>query len=131
MGQFTRLATAMEGGGQEGQWTWARYRAWIDSKKDWVLPSDRSNEPVAEPATEPIPMAREPQRTEPSARRAAPKPAPRAAPAPRKETRPEPQAEPAVRASVAPPAEKAAEGVLVIDDIDEDPAAILEKMQRR
>ncbi len=31
----------------------------------------------------------------------------------------------------SPVAEKGGEGVLVIEDIDEDPAAILEKMQRR
>jgi twitching motility protein PilT len=123
MGQFSRLATALEGGGQEGQWTLARYRAWLDSKKDWVLPTDRSNEPVAsEMALEPMPMGRELEAPE-AIRRPAPKPTASAAPAARKE---QPRKESPPSAS-----EKGGEGVLVIEDIDEDPAAILEKMNRR
>jgi twitching motility protein PilT len=126
MGQFSRLATALEGGGQEGQWTLARYRTWLDSKRDWVLPSDRSNEPIAsemasELVEEPMPMARE--LSESTVRRPAPKPAVSASAAAKKEPRREPPA-----ASQAP--ERGGEGVLVIEDIDEDPAAILEKMQR-
>ncbi len=126
MGQFSRLATAMEGGGQEGQWTLARYRTWLDSKRDWVLPNDRSNEPVAaEMMSEPLSMTRELELPEASIRRPAPKSA--AVPvsaAPRKEPRKE--------SPVATPApDKGGEGVLVIEDIDEDPAAILEKMNRR
>jgi len=126
-GQFTRLATAMEGGGQEGQWTWARYRAWMDAKKDWVLPTDRSNEPVAsEAAAEPMSMARELELSEAGSRRTAARPRAVPVPPPRREPRQELVAAPAP----GPASEKGGE-VLVIDDVDEDPAAILEKLQRR
>ncbi len=134
MGQFSRLATALEGGGQEGQWTWARYRAWLDQKKDWVLPTDRANEPVAsETVSEPLPLARELEKARPAVKRSAPRPSGVASapvnPAPQPPTgTKEPRREPPVE---SPPPSKGSEGVLVIEDIDEDPAAILEKMQRR
>jgi twitching motility protein PilT len=103
-GQFSRLATALEGGGQEGQWTWARYRAWVDARTDWVLPTTRSYEPIAaEPEpTRPLPLER-------ASRREPPRP------------RPEKQSAP----------EAPSDGQLVIDDVDEDPASILEKLGRK
>jgi twitching motility protein PilT len=116
MGQFSRLNTALEGGGQEGQWTLARYRGWLDSRTDWVLPTDRGVEPVAAeaPLPEPVRPQRVPAQT-PVAKsvRAAP-------PA----SQPKPEKTPAA-------AEAPGDGVLVIDDVDEDPADILEQMRRR
>jgi twitching motility protein PilT len=108
--QFSRLSTAMEAGGQEGQWTFARYRNWLDARTDWVHPTDRSVEPLADlPPLEP-PRTMRPRLPD----RAAP---PRAeSPRPRRE------------AAVAPPATNEY-GVLVIDEV-EDPAAILERMKR-
>jgi twitching motility protein PilT len=107
-GQFSRLATALEGGGQEGQWTWARYRSWVDAKTDWVAPSARSQEPVA---------------SDPEPARALP--AERALPTQRQESRrPKSPKQPATPEPVS-------DGALVIDDVDEDPASILEKLGRR
>jgi twitching motility protein PilT len=108
MGQFSRLATAMEGGGQDGQWTFSRYRAWLETRTDWVVPNERGNLLVEEELPVTIPLSK-PERPREAVRPAAPKP--------RK------VAEPAV------PRPAAAEGVLVIDEVDEDPAAILERME--
>jgi twitching motility protein PilT len=107
-GQFSRLATALEGGGQEGQWTWARYRSWVDAKTDWVLPTARNQEPLAVEA--------EPSRAFASERRGPP--------APRREP-----ARPKAPRAAAP--EIPSDGPLVIDDVDEDPAAILAKLGRK
>jgi twitching motility protein PilT len=117
-GQFSRLSTALDTGGQEGQWTLPRYRAWLDARTDWVLPGDRSLEPVpAElPVAEPV-RAPSMQRT-PAAPNAPMRTTP-AAPQPKPEKRP------------APPVEPAEDGVLVINDVDDDPAAILERMKGR
>jgi len=112
-GQFTRLATALESGGQEGQWTWSRYAAWLDARTDWVLPTDRTPEPSE---------AKIPEVTRVLA--ATPKKAV-APPHPRAAARP-------VAPMKAPmaPVESPAGGRLVIDEVDEDPAAILEKLGR-
>jgi len=37
-GQLFKLNTAMETGGRSRMWTLPRYRQWIESKTDWVLP---------------------------------------------------------------------------------------------
>jgi len=116
-GQFTRLATALDGGGQEGQWTWARYRGWLESRTDWVLPTDRGQEPVAAEGTPADPS----RQADPAARKARP---PR--PVRRGEAAPPPSPDRKERATSA----EGPSGVLVIDDVDEDPAAILEKMGR-
>ena len=117
-GQFSRLNTVLDSGGQEGQWTLARYRSWLDTRTDWVLPTDRTQEPVApeRPAHEPIRPPRAPAK------------APAVVSRPATVTRPPPaRNEP----SQAPPSEPAEGGVLVIDEMDEDPADILERMRRR
>ena len=106
-GQFSRLATALEGGGQEGQWTWARYRGWVDARTDWVLPSARSLEPVAAEAD-----PRRPVRLERGLQ-------------PRQQDAKRP------RAVKTPAQEPVSDGALVIDDVDEDPASILEKLKRK
>ncbi len=106
-GQFSRLATALEGGGQEGQWTWARYRSWVDARTDWVLPPARSQEPVA---VEPEP----PRALVVEKAPLGPRPGPKRSRAPKQ-----------------PAPESSSEGQLVIDDVDEDPASILEKLRRK
>ncbi len=117
-GQFSRLATALDGGGQEGQWTWARYRSWLDARTDWVLPTDRGQEPVAgEPTLAEVSRAR------PVAKETAPARPARTGDAALQAKEPK-------KKSPAPPESTAASGVLVIDDVDEDPASILEKMGR-
>jgi twitching motility protein PilT len=118
--QFSRLGTALESGGQEGQWTFDRYRTWLDGRRDWVTPSQHAAEVASElPRPEPIrPAVSVP-------RPAAAQPTRPMAPAARPTTQ---QARPATRKD-APPSPNE-DGVLVIDDA-EDPAAILERMGRR
>jgi twitching motility protein PilT len=116
-GQFSRLITALEGGGSEGQWTWARYRSWMDARTDWVVPEAAAAVPLASepPVAElPKPAARPPAPPHQVSRAPRPKPA---------STRPQ-TPEPA-----APTTDS--EGVLVIDEMDEAPEAILEKLGRR
>jgi twitching motility protein PilT len=111
-GQFTRLATALESGGNDGQWTFSRYRAWADARTDWAVPGERSpfvpeeELPVVSSA---LPL---PERTSEKRRSAPPRPKPREAPA----------------QGPQPPAPT--DNVLVIDEVDEDPAAILERMKK-
>jgi twitching motility protein PilT len=72
-GQFYKLASALESGGQEGCWTFARYREWLDRRRDWHFPGQES---VALPSqaeiTERAPLNR-PRR---AAKGDRPKPAP-------------------------------------------------------
>jgi twitching motility protein PilT len=113
-GQFTRLATALESGGNDGQWTFSRYRAWADARTDWAMPAERTPL-VLEEELPIVPSAMPaPERPGEARRSAPPKPKTKAREAPL----PAPQ----------PPAP--ADNVLVIDEIDEDPAAILERMKK-
>jgi len=42
VGQLFRLATVLEGGGQDGSFTFQRYQEWLDAKTDWsMLESER------------------------------------------------------------------------------------------
>ena len=121
--QFSRLGTALEAGGQEGQWTFPRYRAWLDARTDWARPTERAPDPATDDVLPSVEHVRttvpRPEARPAPAARAAPLAASRpAAPAP-KPAKKEPTA--------APPSE---DGVLVIDDAG-DPAAILERMGRR
>jgi len=59
-GQFYKLASALESGGQEGCWSFARYREWLDRRSDWYLPGDAAA-PPAQPAVE-IPEGAPPAR---------------------------------------------------------------------
>jgi len=101
-GQFFKLATAMEGGGQDGNWSFARYREWLDQKADWSIPLERA-EVFDAPADAPAPL--------PPIRAHAGLPH-----KPKPEPRPEPQ-----------PRE---DGVVVIDDA-EDPEDVLAELDRR
>ena len=116
-GHFFKLATALETGGSEGCWTFARYREWLERRTDWYVPSIAPPEATApEPAAEPLPAAPE---------RPAGKPSPSAPP-----RGPE-------TAKARPPPDRAGPptsgegGVLAIDDADEDLAGILSELERK
>lgn len=53
-GQFSQIANVIQAGGDEGMWSFDRYRRWMQQKRDWTLPSHKP------PAVEPI------KRVEPS-----------------------------------------------------------------
>ncbi len=38
-GAFSQLATVIQSGGEDGMWSFDRYRRWLEQKKDWVMPS--------------------------------------------------------------------------------------------
>jgi len=101
-GQFYKLATALESGGQEGCWTFTRYREWLDRRSDWYIPARESL--PAQP------------RAEPPERAAHLRPA-RAAkadrPKPSGEVKPEP------------------EGVLVIPSAEEDLHSIVSELEKK
>ncbi|MBS2026348.1 MAG: Flp pilus assembly complex ATPase component TadA [Deltaproteobacteria bacterium] len=101
-GQFFKLATAMEGGGQDGNWSFARYREWLDAKADWSTPLER-----AEVFDAPVESA-------------APLPPIRANPVATRKPKSEPKPEPVTRE----------DGVVVIDDA-EDPEDVLAELDRR
>ncbi len=101
-GQFYKLATVLEGGGQDGSWSFARYCEWLEAKSDWVMPAEKpdATDLVAEPALAAPPL--------PARVRAAASPALKAA----------------KKAPVGPPG-----SVVEIDD-EEDPADILAQLDR-
>ena len=70
--QFFKLTTVVESGAADGCFSFARYRAWLEAKQDWVRPSDALPEEAGADALE------EPQPEEPGPaprRRAEPVPA--------------------------------------------------------
>jgi twitching motility protein PilT len=107
-GQFHKLASAMEGGGQDGQWTLARYREWLDRKTDWQVPSSVPGDlPEDAPPTVAAPAPRAP-------REEGPGPGARRGPARPKQ-----------------PEDPAEEGVIVLSDEDSDLFRILKDMDRK
>ncbi len=54
-GAFFKVGAAMETGAREGMWTFARYRRWLDDKRQWQHPDD---EPLPEVAAEGRPAER-------------------------------------------------------------------------
>jgi twitching motility protein PilT len=38
-GSFSQLATVIQSGGEDGMWSFERYRRWMEQKRDWVMPS--------------------------------------------------------------------------------------------
>lgn len=38
MGQFSKIPSAIQTGGDDGMWSFDRYRRWADEKRDWVRP---------------------------------------------------------------------------------------------
>ena len=56
-GQFFKLGTVLEGGGQDGSWSFARYREWLAAKTDWSMPEAEPIPVEAAPkAAEPLPL---------------------------------------------------------------------------
>jgi twitching motility protein PilT len=43
-GEFFKVGQAMETGADQGMFTYARYRNWLDAKKTWHFPDDRAEE---------------------------------------------------------------------------------------
>ncbi len=39
-GALSQLNSAIQTGGEDGMWSFDRYRRWVDSKRDWVRPAD-------------------------------------------------------------------------------------------
>jgi hypothetical protein len=50
---FFKIASAIETGAEHGMWTLPRYRAWLESRKNWYVPG-QSPEP-GEPETQEAP----------------------------------------------------------------------------
>lgn len=42
---FFKIASALETGADHGMWSYQRYRTWLDSRKNWVLPADSPEPP--------------------------------------------------------------------------------------
>jgi twitching motility protein PilT len=66
-GNFSQLASVLQSGGEEGMWTFERYRRWMDQVNDWVRP------PPAVPRKPPD-LAKSMPRAPAPARAAAPAP---------------------------------------------------------
>lgn len=113
-GQFFKLSSALETGGHDGCWTFARYRDWMEQRTDWYT----------WPAT---PLA-------PAEEQALPGPFGPTSQSRSRATAPEPSTpRPAVRRRAAPVPDDAAarERVLSIDDADENLEGILSELDRR
>ena len=75
-GDFYRIVSSMETGGDQGMWTWQRYQNWMENRKQWFLP-DPQESAETDPAVEtarppPLTAAAAPVKTS----RAADKPTP-------------------------------------------------------
>jgi twitching motility protein PilT len=121
-GQFFKLSSALETGGHEGCWTFARYREWMERRTDWYTWPTSSSPDAAEDAAGELPAAA----PTPAPAAAAPEP-PRAASRPgARPARPAAGSTPA-----APPAPASAEDrVFSIDDADENLEGILSELDR-
>jgi len=106
--QFYKLPSALETGGQEGSWTFSRYREWLNGRTDWYrseqepVAATAQDEPVEESSLQPIPRRR--------------------AKAPKREVRPHPPA--------SPEPSEAEEGVLVIPAADEDLDTLVSELEK-
>ncbi|MBI5607254.1 MAG: PilT/PilU family type 4a pilus ATPase [Deltaproteobacteria bacterium] len=56
--QWSKLQTVLETGGQDGCWTFGRYREWLERRADFFVPTERDAEPVPE-LPRPLPVERE------------------------------------------------------------------------
>jgi twitching motility protein PilT len=59
-GEFFKMMSAMETGANDGMWTFARYRTWLEARKTWHMPGERTeDEPAGELiATEEVKLPR-------------------------------------------------------------------------
>ena len=112
-GFFFKLPSAIETGGAEGSWSFARYGEWLNRKTDWHLPSTPEETPAELPAA-PVAQLRvtSPARPEPLTR-----------PPPSRPKRPA-QEEPPPRPA---PTE---EGVFVIQEENDNLSDILHELER-
>jgi len=118
---FSKIPTLLESGGQDGHWTFSRYREWLASRRDLYAPADAGSDlapdeppPIEEALPPPLP-----------ARSGATQPLPRApvrsaGPHPPLPRPPVPRVQPARDPDDPPPLGH----VIEIDD-DADPATIL------
>lgn len=102
--QFFKLQTVLESSGAEGMFSYARYRDWLERKKEWVTPPPpaESAEPVPPPITAPASV-----------------PTKRPAPVP------------AARPRVDAPKAADAPAVLELSDSVEDLGSILKDLERK
>jgi twitching motility protein PilT len=100
--QFYKLASALESGGQEGCWSFARYREWLDRRSDWQIPNPEPMpvQPRAE-IPERVPLIRPSRGSRPKAKAAADEP------------------------------KTAPEGVLVIPSAEEDLQSIVSELEKK
>ncbi len=114
-GEFFKMMSSMETGAEAGMWTYQRYRTWLDAKRSWQNPGEKSDEPTPEemPALEET--------------KAAPPPISYSAPAAAASTKPAP----VTAESAAPPAVSTAkrEGRLEIEPEEGGLQAILSKLK--
>src|SRR5512147_2825337 len=47
---FFKITSSLETGAEHGMWTFQRYRAWLDSRKNWYLPGKTAEPAPAAPA---------------------------------------------------------------------------------
>jgi twitching motility protein PilT len=122
--QFFKLQNALDAGAAEGMWSFARYREWLERKKDWVLPLLEPG--VSAPLDDEVAPVR-PRAPSSEAARSAPSPEPiRPPPYPRvAEGRPRASRKP------GPPALADDGSVLVLDTEAEDLNAILKDLERK
>lgn len=68
-GAFSQLATVIQSGGEDGMWSFDRYRRWLEQKKDWVMPSRQIANPaeVSSYAAPPPPPIQKPKPKAPEA----------------------------------------------------------------
>jgi twitching motility protein PilT len=71
--EFFQIQSLLETGADHGMWTFARYRAWMEKRRDWYVPPKDQRDPITE---EPVPVKRAfmepPPKTEQTAKPAQP-----------------------------------------------------------
>ena len=111
-GHFFKLSTALETGRDDGCWTFDRYRSWMEARTDWNQPSAPSAAPVSEVSEErPLAPAQGRARQEPPRAPAAARPRPQRPSAPDEPARDD--------------------GVVSIDEADEDLDGIIAELDRK
>src|SRR6185503_7986934 len=48
--EFFKIPSALETGAENGMWSFARYRTWLDSRTNWFVPDQTTESADAEPA---------------------------------------------------------------------------------
>jgi twitching motility protein PilT len=58
--EFFKINSCLETGAEHGMWTVSRYRAWLDSRKNWYIPGKTPEPADGEPGEAPPPPANPP-----------------------------------------------------------------------